>query len=383
MAFFQDMQRILTVPVRRRVRILMGQSSVFPSFRFEGSHRSIGQQYGETCRSLIHLHLAHALERLRDRVGVGPERIARESLMYRPFVQRHALFFDDEIVGLAEGAGIELWQAYLLQLRAEVAETGKRPLAADECTTFVAMPERTRDKHVLIGQNADLPAFYREVGVVVQFDFADMPTVLMLAPAGQISYIGINSRGVGACANFLTCDGWRYGFPRYLLSRHALTRATVKDAVVIVRSVPRASSRNLLVCDATSAIDMETTVDEDRLIEPRDGLLVHANHYVHPDLIRAERSEPRHQANSRIRHERLETLLRAETCEVHPEMIQRIYRDRGTAPDTLCRSAEDDPTTDTITFASLIAEPDTGKMWVAMGPPHEHDYVLYSIERAS
>jgi hypothetical protein len=32
-----------------------------------------------------------------------------------------------------------------------------------------------------------------------------------------------------------------------------------------------------------------------------------------------------------------------------------------------------------MTFASLIAQPTQGQMWVAVGPPHEHDYVKYAF----
>ena len=52
-----------------------------------------------------------------------------------------------------------------------------------------------------------------------------------------------------------------------------------------------------------------------------------------------------------------------------------VLRDRSTAPDALCRTAADDPGSDTITFASVIAEPSQGQMWVAVGPPNAHPYV--------
>jgi hypothetical protein len=32
-----------------------------------------------------------------------------------------------------------------------------------------------------------------------------------------------------------------------------------------------------------------------------------------------------------------------------------------------------------MTFASLIAQPTQGQMWVAVGPPHEHEYVTYAF----
>jgi isopenicillin-N N-acyltransferase-like protein len=54
--------------------------------------------------------------------------------------------------------------------------------------------------------------------------------------------------------------------------------------------------------------------------------------------------------------------------------MQEILRDRATEPDTLCRHMEDDLSTDFFTFASVIAEPAKGQMWVAVGPPGQHPY---------
>src|SRR5262249_8256351 len=150
---------------------------------------------------------------------------------YRPYVQAYASFLDEEIVGVAEGAGLSLEEAYLLQLRAEAATptmAGPAPLLAgphdgpDECTTLVPLRDSAAGGTTIVGHNADLPSFYRDVGVLLEIVPDDAPAMLMLTPAGQVSYIGMNDRGLSVTANYLTCDGWRVGFPRYLLSRIAL-----------------------------------------------------------------------------------------------------------------------------------------------------------------
>ena len=255
----------------------------FPVYRFAGSHFAIGRQFGEACAEAIHRHRDLALERLRGRSGISAPEALAAALRYRPFVVAHAPFLDEEIQGVAAGAGLSLGEAYLLQLRAEIAEKKGWQAAesGDECTTFAVLPEAAAAGVPLIGQNADLPAFYAEIGVVVEIIADDAPAVLMLTPAGQVSYIGINDRGLGVFANFLTCDGWRVGFPRYLWSRLALAQETVADAIAAVRAVPRASSRNLIMLDAHgTAADLETTPTRDARLDPVDGLLAHANHYV-------------------------------------------------------------------------------------------------------
>ncbi|RIK45754.1 MAG: hypothetical protein DCC58_05505 [Chloroflexi bacterium] len=343
----------------------------FPIFRFRGTHRQIGEQYGEACAGLIRQHRDLALERLGNRSGVSRADALERALGYRPYVLRYGAFFDDEIQGVAAGAGISLAEAYLLQLRAELAIPAE---PADECTTFAVLPEAAAGGIGLIGQNADLPAFYRDISIVAEITADDAPAILMLLPAGQVSYIGINDRGMGVFANFLTCDGWRMGLPRYFYSRLALTHERVDAAIDLLRSVRRASSRNMIMLDAHGvAADLETTPTADARLDPVDGLLAHANHYVAETLLSEERSPASYVANSTVRLNRMHELLREHRGALDVAVLQSILRDRACHPDNLCRMPGD-LESDVITFASVIAAPSEQRMWVAVGPPNEHEY---------
>jgi isopenicillin-N N-acyltransferase like protein len=364
----------------------MSGGQAFPFYRFSGTHREIGQQFGEACRELILQHREKALDRLRVKQGISVDRAREAALTYRETVLEHAPFFDEEVQGLAEGAGIDLSDAWILQLRAELGVTTEPDLidGSDECTSFAVLPEATKNGASLIGQNADLPAFYRDIAVVVELVFDDMPTVLMLTPAGQMSYIGINDRGLGVFANFVTCDGWRIGFPRYFLSRLALTYERVDDAIAAIQAVPRASSRNVIMLDGHgTAADLETTPTRDARIEPVDGLLAHANHYISPSLVDEERSEGRKLQNSQARQRRMDELLRQYHGKLDIPMLRKILRDRQEAPDSICRADGDEADSDIITFASVIAEPAQQTLWVAIGPPHTSAYRKYEIGKTS
>jgi isopenicillin-N N-acyltransferase-like protein len=351
----------------------------FPFHRFSGTHREIGEQFGESCRDLIHRHRDKVLSRLGEKNGLTREQALDKAMAYRPYVIQYASFFDDEVQGMAAASGLSLPEAYLLQLRAEAAT----PVLDDdtnECTTFAVQPEATVNGVGLVGQNADLPAFYGEIAITAEIRADDQPAVLMVLPAGQVSYIGINDRGLGVFANFVTCDGWRRGFPRYFLSRLALTEATVDGAIERVRSVRRASSRNLIMLDSHgTAADLETTPTRDARLDPENGLLAHSNHYVHQSLHDEERSPAKNVANSRIRLQQMRDLLDASHGQLDAQRMQAIMRDRTCYPDTLCRMPGDDPDSDTITFASVVAEPGEGRMWVAVGPPNENPYVPLSF----
>lgn len=315
------------------------------------------------------------LSRLHERNGLTREQALDKAMEYRPYVLQYASFFDDEIRGMAQASGLTMPEAYLLQLRAEAA-TPVLDDETNECTTFAVLPEATANEVGLVGQNADLPAFYGEIAITAEIRADDQPAILMVLPAGQVSYIGINDRGLGVFANFVTCDGWRKGFPRYFLSRLALTEGTVDSAIGRIRSVRRASSRNLIMLDSQgTAADLETTPTRDARLDPSNGLLAHSNHYVHESLHDEERSPEKNVANSRVRLQQMRELLDAGHGQLDAERMQTIMRDRTCYPDTLCRMSGDDPDSDTITFASVIAEPGQSRMWVAVGPPNENPYV--------
>lgn len=355
-------------------------SRTFPFYRFAGTHQAIGQQYGESCRDLILQHRDLALERLLKKSKLSHADVVERTMWYRPWVEHAAPFFAEELVGLAEGAGISEAEAWLLQLRAEVAIVAEDE-AGDECTSFAIQPEATSNGIGMVGQNADLPAFYRDIAIVAEMQFEDIPNILMLLPAGQLSYIGINDAGMGISANFLTCDGWRVGFPRYFFSRYALTRRTVNDAATLIENVHRASSRNMIMLDGEgNALNLETSVTESARLYPTNGLIAHANNYQTEEMQHAERSSGVGLRNSQGRHESMRSMLEAKHGALNVDVMKDILCDRTDVLACVNRHQGDIPELDSMTFASLIMQPSQGQIDVAVGPPDQNDYQTYTFE---
>lgn len=354
-------------------------TKTFPSYTFKGTYSEIGEQYGEACRNLIKLHKEYATERLSKSIDITSEQAIEEAaLEYRTYVKKHAPFFDEEIKGMAQGAGISLGEAYFLQLRAEIYNYFD---TTDECTTFAVSGKVTTSGAPILGQNSDLPALYKKVGVVVESKYNNSPATLMLTPAGQISYIGMNDEGMAIGANFLECKGWKIGFPRYLLSKLALTKSNVEDATKLIESVDRASSRNLIMVDKNDGmIDLETIPGEIGKLRDEDGILTHSNHFVSKELLHKEEKQGEDLLNSEVRLNRISTLLKQNTGRIDVEKVIEIFRDRENFPHTLCREPGDfTSSSDAMTIASVIAEPTKGKLWVAMGPPNKYDYKMYAF----
>jgi isopenicillin-N N-acyltransferase-like protein len=267
--------------------------------------------------------------------------------------------------------------ALLLQVRQEVAHIARFGSPDLECTSFAVSGAYTRTGGALAEQNADLAGGIEEFSAVLTFAVAGKPAVMMLVPAGQISYLGISGEGLSANANFLRSAGWGTGFPRYLLTRLAIEQPTLKAAVDAALTPKRASSRNLLLADRSGAmVDIETTAQEHALTWG-DGCLVHANHHVLSGMDAHETATPDELHNSTCRHERIATLMEANRGRLDGKTLETILRDHANRPHSICAHPGERVS---YSFASLISDLDAGSMAIAVSPPCQHEYATYSLE---
>ena len=273
-----------------------------------GEGREAGARQGEAARDLIHLHLERAVARNQRRKQLDRDETYRRADAFREIVSSELPSIAAEIDGIALGAGIDRSAAWLLQLRAEVSRFDPADLP-HECTSFGATAAATRTATTIAGQNGDLPAFYTDVLVLIRRRRSDGPDYLTLTPAGQVSWHGINEAGVAIFANFLYSGGWRPGIPRYLFTRIAMDHVTAKGAAAHLIGLRRGSSRNVLIADESTVLDVELAVDRAGLIEASDGVLVHANHHV-SDIGDVEIAPEDYLRNSRARQDRLGEILR-------------------------------------------------------------------------
>ena len=107
------------------------------------------------------------------------------------------------------------------------------------------------------------------------------------------------------------------------------------------------------------------------------GRRVHANHVLSPELRRCEDAQPAELANSVSRQNRVTALIEAARGRATVDTLQEACRDHANAPDSIYAHPRFDG--DEHTFASLIAAPAAGRMWVAKGPPCTHPYQAYEV----
>ena len=348
----------------------------FQHHRLQGTPREVGRQHGEALRSMIRAHLELIYTQGAQRSNLVPETARRWALAFGPMIDDAAPHFLEEIEGVAEGADIERSEALLLQVRQEVAHVARFGAVDLECTSFAVSGPYTRTGTTFAGQNADLAGGIESFSAVLTFAVTGKPAVMMLVPAGQISYLGISSEGLSADANFLRSAGWRTGFPRYLLTRLAIEQPTLKAAVDAALTPRRASSRNLLLADRTGAIvDIETTAQEHGLAWG-DGCLVHANHHVLPGMGGHETATAEELHNSGCRQDRIAALMEEHRGRIDATVLKTVLRDHANRPHSICAHPGERVS---YSFASIVSDLEAGAMEVAVGPPCEHDYVRYEV----
>lgn len=294
-----------------------------------GPARERGETLGRAHRDTIHRLLAW---RATPAAAVWP---------YAECVHRHLPFLAAEVTGLAAGSGIDEADAWWLQLRRELLA-----VPAGDCTT-VAFGAAG-----LVGQTVDLPPVLGDgLHALDLAPDAGAPAALVVTFAGLLGYLGTNSAGLAVAINMVQSADWRVGVPPYLLVRAVLRCRGLAEAVELLRTVPRASSRCLTLVAGGTAAAVEMTATDLRATEA--ATVTMTNHFLHPDLVPLDTSAPAARMESRLRRRRLQVRLGQAGQDV--EGLQRTLLDpafqvTGAAPDA------------PATVATVVTEPGRGRV---------------------
>ena len=344
-----------------------------PYIRVHGDPFSAGYQHGAALAEALHAFLDDGLTRL-DRIL--PEPVTLASLAPRLGAFSDAITAQtpdlaEELRGLAKGADISHDQALLLQVRREVMGYSKIPTMGD-CTTY-ARAGVSQPGTAVLAQTVDLNGdLDDQVSVLDVARPGSGRRSLVLSFGGLLGYLGINSDGLAVGLNLVLGGEWRPGLPPYLAIRHLLDTATgVDDAVAILRGLRLASSRSLMLCDASKAVYVEILGDEIRVIDSQE--LVHTNHFLHPDFV------PHDELNIFARNS---SLLRLKACQA---ALTSLPADASPEEHFALMSAAPICVADTgdvrreRTVAAVVMRPEFGELYVRPGDPSRSATQSFSL----
>ncbi len=338
-----------------------------------GDPYEMGRQIGEAAREEVRGFAEIALERVNKTLTVSRENalaVARNSLSYAESYAPHML---DELRGMSESSDVSLEELMLLQVRNQL-----RPDADAGCTSFsIASPAGQR---AVVGQNWDNDPGLDPFTVVLTRRPVGKPALMNVTQAGLIAYIGLNSAGIGICLNTLPAPSRPLGVPHYFTVRAIYETASLTDAVQAVRRADRAIPANIILVTPQGPADLEVTVDDVHVLQDGGaGLVTHANHCEHPDLLPINDDFPE-LIQSGPRKIRIENLFGEMDRPLALESLKAALRDHENYPTSICRHPNDHPATGYwATTFSVIIEPEDGLMHISRGNPCERPYETYNL----
>ncbi len=224
-----------------------------------------------------------AYARLFAAHGIGAEQVRAWGAAALAATHEWAPSLAAEIRGVAEGSGLAEWQLGALNGRTEILAAGA-VTGEGECSTSVVLA----DGSPRTVQTWDWHDTLRAAMTVVSW-----PGVCTFTEAGVVGKIGVNSAGLGVHFNVLrhASDHADIGVPVHVVARRILDEAsTVEEATDLARSARLSASSVITVVTADRARCLELSPAGVGVIDPADGVLWHANHFLDAALAPGERT---------------------------------------------------------------------------------------------
>ncbi|MGD0708036.1 MAG: C45 family peptidase [Anaerolineaceae bacterium] len=352
-----------------------------PMVKVYGSHREMGRQIGETFPSQIKHSIDDAkalIDSTYETLQLTWESANIQARKYLPFAQERYPQYVDEILGMAEGAGVSFDD--LVALNAMEAVT-MDALHLTKCTSMAVDEKHTANGHVLIAHNEDwLPEDEPDV-FMVHAKPDDEPAWLAMTYGGLLPNIGLNAAGIGQCCDSVYPSDSRIGIPRILASRAVLGARTIAEAMRHMLIPLRAAGYNhLLAHESGELYNVEVSARRFAVLYAEDGYIAHTNHYQDFQMQTVEH-EPDELISTRVRYHRAMRLLR-QTDKHTPQTLEVILRDHVNFPDSICNHAmnEIDPMDREKTITSLIMDLTDRQISATWGSPCKNDYHVYQLE---
>lgn len=350
-----------------------------------GPPRERGRQYGEQARAEIERSIAWYSEQFTATASLGWHDVTERAPRWEPLVEAYLPDALEEMRGIAEGAGVRYEEILALNGRGELSSGN--PFLDDStegCSSYSILPRTGGDGHAYCGQNWDWRTAILDTVVMLRIEQPGLPTIVMQVEAGQIGRQGANSAGIGLNANGLGVRfGAALGMPQPYIRRKILNSWDMNAALEAVFRSQQALCTNLLFSHRDGfAIDLETTPGRHGWGYPKDGILVHTNHFRYFVPKQVETTYRYFSPDSLYRAERIERVLAgvdaAATGTQMRELIRTALSDHFGFPDGVCNHANPrHPWWDqNETVASSIVDLTTGEYWISHGNPCSNEYEL-------
>ncbi len=355
----------------------------FPQVTIHGMPYDRGHEYGEKCKDIIRLRLEiiRSLFNTEDYFGVSWKEAVERAKKYQEHIEHYDSSIIEEMEGIAEGSNNTLDLIVFLNSVYEFFSL-KVDGVWNGCTTVSLLPERTREMNTIIGQNDDWNELFQQTHILLRIRQEEGPDIFQFTEAGTVGGNGVNSAGIGLCANSLLSSGWSMeGVPHLILKRGILSSTNFSDAMKAVTSARRCSSHNYLITHVHGeCVDIEATPQTANFIFPHQGFLTHTNHFVSSNPHITDNKVLK-SPDTLIRKHRADKILASEEESLSIESLKTVFTDHFSKPHSICRHGDEKlpQMRQMQTNASMIIDMTNSKMIISHGPPCSNQYQEVNI----
>jgi len=249
------------------------------------------------------------------------------------------------------------------------------------CTDVLVNQEATGDRGVYSAHTEDWRASDKGHLVLIKGRPKNEPSFLAMSLGGIELDAGMNSAGLSFAGNSLHQDDTCVGIPKLFLARKLLTARTISQAMRVVATDGRASSYNINLGHRSGEIYcIEGSASDYALLHPRDGYLVHTNHYLDERMAKHESSFRTRSGISLdgwtdtvVRYHRALRLVRQNHGSITADSLKTLLSDHVDYPFSICYhdSSKVKPIDRTVTIFALVMDLTRSIMNVCMGNPCE------------
>lgn len=140
----------------------------------------------------------------------------------------------------------------------------------------------------------------------------------------------VNDKGLYIGLTFSNIDAWKYGLlPTHFIRYIAEKCATTRQALNVFAKMPGAIPKNFLIADAKGDLAaVEHAARRYAILRPnREGVLIHTNHCLSPELIKYDRVRARHpETDTFLRYAETEFLVNQQLPGFQFTDLWRILR---------------------------------------------------------
>lgn len=358
----------------------------FPLAEIEGTPYEIGYQHGKIFREKVANTIDCYREMFMDYSNLKWGRAKELSRRFSDIIQEYNPDYLEEIKGVAEGSGFEYEDILALNCRSELVFVGNELDQSDGgCTSIGISSDVGTEGDAFLAHNWDWKTSQRNSMVMMKIrQKNEKPDIFMVTEAGIIGKTGFNSAGICLYLNAMSTNQAPDGLPLHLAMRGILDCETLAEAINAATRFQIGCCANFMIGHRNGeCIDVEIENEDFDVLYPKDGILVHTNHFISNRLPHAPRKDTSRQkfADTFVRLGRADKLLRKKKEDISEQDIMEVLKDHVEYPCSICR--HDDPKAPVGkrmgTVFSMIVNLTKGRIYFCKGNPCELEYEKFTL----